>query len=325
MPPARPRRGLLLVAVLGLVAVLSGCHRGARSRPKVLASIFPVYDLTRRIAGPDADVLLLAPVGVSPHAYSSSAADLDRVAGANLTVIIGLDLDAWAQPTVTAGARPPRVLRLVDRVPTLPRASVPPGPRDPSPPAPVAGDGQGGETVDVHAWLDPQRALLMARAISDELCRVDPTHATAYRGRSLAVTQSLERLDQETLARTAAWRVRTFATLHDDLRYYAARYRLEVGAVVEARPGVSPAPAEQALLAARLRELHAAAVFGEPQLDSEPARALARATGLPYGVLDPLGGTPGVDSYEALIRYDTDALDRALSTPQAAAPPVRLP
>jgi ABC-type Zn2+ transport system substrate-binding protein/surface adhesin len=62
-----------------------------------------------------------------------------------------------------------------------------------------------------------------------------------------------------------------------------------------------------------VQERHAAAVFGEPQLDSKPAEALGRDAHLPYGVLDPLGGTAGVDSYEALLRADTLALEKGLS------------
>ncbi len=172
--------------------------------------------------------------------------------------------------------------------------------------------------VDPHVWLDPQRALLMARAICDELCRVDPDHAVGYRTRSLAVTQSLDSLDREILARTAAWQQRSFVTMHDGFRYYAGRYHLDVALAIEGNTGRGPSLRADQKLLQQLRERHPGGVFGEPQLDSEHARILAHAANLPFGVLDPLGGTGGVDSYEALIRSDTDVLEKALLAAPAA-------
>jgi zinc transport system substrate-binding protein len=303
---------LFTVPVIALSLAVAGCHRAPRPRPKVVTSIFPIFDLARRVAGPDADVVMLEPVEVSEHQYSPSRSDMDRALGASLAVMIGLDLDAWMQPMMTRVAPSSRVLRLADRVPTLPRqpslTDVQQARRaepDDDPRMPNA--------IDAHVWLDPQRAVLMTRAIGEELCRVDPAHARGYRARSQAVTESIDALDRAVEERAATWGQRAFVTLHDDFRYYAARYHLDVAAVVEPTPGIRPSIRYDQVVIRRLRERGAAGVFGEPQLDSQPARTLAEASGLPYGVLDPLGGTAGVDSYEALIRFDTDALEKVLA------------
>lgn len=312
-----------LLAWIVLLGLIAGCHRAPRVKPKVVTSLFPVFDLARRVAGPDAEVLLLPPVELSEHQYSPAAGDLERATGARLAIMIGLDLDAWMQPMMTRVAPTARILRLADRVPTLPRepsltAAAPPSKRprrgevdeDPRPP----------NTVDAHVWLDPQRAVLMTRAIGEELCRVDPANARGYRARALAVTESLDRLDHETEARVATWKQHVFVTLHDDFRYYAARYHLEVAAAVEPVPGIRPSIRYDQMVLRRLRERNAAGIFGEPQLDSESAKVLCQASHLPCGVVDPLGGTPGVDSYEALIRFDTDALEAVLGPVAAPAP-----
>jgi zinc transport system substrate-binding protein len=271
-----------------------------------MTSVFPVYDLTRRIAGEDADVVMLEPVGVSPHGYAPPPGDDPRTTGMTLAIMVGLGLDAWTDPLMTRLPPKAHVLRLADRVPTLPlQSGWADGSHDTAPPAAAA--------IDPHVWLDPQRALLMGRAISDELCRADPAHAAGYRARSLELTHSLEALDREIEERTRGWKSKSFVTLHDDFGYYAARYHLEVAAAIETTPGAPPAASDIPRLLARVQERHAAAVFGEPQLDSKPAEALGRDAHLPYGVLDPLGGTAGVDSYEALLRADTLALEKGLS------------
>jgi len=306
-----------------VLALAAGCHHGPRVKTKVVTSIFPIYDLARRVAGPDADVVMLEPVEVSPHQFTSTPAAMQAATGANLAVMVGLDLDAWMQPVLTRVAEKAHVLKLADRVPTLPRA---PSLEDEGNQAMRAAARRGipqddprtADPIDAHAWLDPQRALLMARAIGEELCRVDPGHAQGYRARSLAVTQSIDALDREVEARSARWKQRSFVSLHDAFRYYAARYHLDVVATVEPYPGIRPSIRYDQLVLRRLHERGAGGVFGEPQLDATPAHTLAQAANIPYGTLDPLGGTSGVDSYEGLIRYDTDALEKVLAAPAVA-------
>ncbi len=143
---------LVLVAACG---ALGGCHKAPPGRASVGVSVFPVYDLVRRIAGPDADVTLLTP----------SSPPMPQ---ARLFVLVGLGLDGWMD-----ALEPPhvRVLKVGDRVPTI-----------------TAKDG----AIDPHVWLDPQRARLIATAIAEDLARTDSSHANAFRERAAAVDASLD-------------------------------------------------------------------------------------------------------------------------------------
>ncbi len=181
----------LVVAVLALsFASLVACHRTS-GRAKVAVSIFPIYDLVRRIAGPDADVVLVEP-------------SAPRMEDARLVVLVGLGLDAWMEPL-----EPPkvRVLKVGDRVPTI-----------------AGNDG----AIDSHVWLDPQRARLIATAIAEDMARTDASHANAFRARAATLDASLDALDQETDARVAKWKTRAFATTDVGMAYYAERYRLAI-------------------------------------------------------------------------------------------------
>ena len=181
--------GLTLLS-LASVAPLGACHR-APERAKVAVSIFPVYDLVRRIAGPDADVTLVVP-------------NAPRMQDAKLVVLVGLGLDAWMEPLEPPKAR---VLKVGDRVPTIP-----------------AKDG----AIDPHVWLDPQRARLMATAIAEDLARTDSSHANAFRARAAALDASLDALDHEVDARASTWKSRAFTSADGGMAYYAERYRLMI-------------------------------------------------------------------------------------------------
>ena len=262
-------RSRCFAACFWFFALLAACRGGSGAKPRVVVTTFAVFDLARRIAGPDADVVLLAPPGKRLEDFRPTPETEQQVTGAGLGVLIGSDLDAWLVPMMKKAAEKGRILKLADRVPPLLR--------------PLPGEGGTGEVrvpldengpIDVHIWLDPQRALLIARAVTDQLGRLDAAHAGGYRTRSLAVTQALEALDKELEARTSAWKARSFAADHDDFRYYAQRYHLEARGA-GASTGAGP-----------------------------------QAQGI---ALDSVGGTAGVDSYEALLRHDTDALEKALA------------
>ena len=62
----------------------------------------------------------------------------------------------------------------------------------------------------------------------------------------------------------------------------------------------------------KVRESGAAALFTEPQLDPRPARVLAAESGLPLFELDPIGGGPGAETYEAFMRKNMAVLEEAL-------------
>jgi ABC-type Zn uptake system ZnuABC Zn-binding protein ZnuA len=297
------RRPLLAVASLALALTTApACRRAPPERARVAVTIFPIYDLARRIAGDDADVALLLPPGETPHGKGPGADAVAAVAQAKLVVAVGLGLDDWVDPMIAAKGDPKlRVLKVGDRAPTRP--------------------GPNGDGADPHVWLDPQRARLMATAIVEDLARVDPSHALAFRKRAEALDGSLAALDQELEGRTAKWTSRGFLTFHPAFAYFAERYRLEVVGVIEKSPGVAPTDAESSALV-RLVEAHKLrAVFREPQLAAAPAEAIAREAHVPVSVLDPLGGaSTETDSYEELLRFDTAALESGLGLGTEGAP-----
>ena len=110
-------------------------------------------------------------------------------------------------------------------------------------------------------------------------------------------------------------------TFHGSLFYFADRYGVEVAAVVEPIPGREPTAREIASLVALVKEKRVGALFAEPQLDRRAAEVIAHEAGLVVVQVDPVGGLPGTETYEALLRQVADALDRALPPASAASAP----
>jgi ABC-type Zn uptake system ZnuABC Zn-binding protein ZnuA len=208
--------------------------------------------------------------------------------------MVGLGFDVWMERMLKDAAPSARVLKVGDRVPTL---SV---------------KEEAGGAVDPYVWLDPQRAMVMTKAIAEELARVDPGHAGGYRVRAEGVSDALHALDQEVEAQTKAFRTREFATFHGSFGYFADRYHLQIVAVIEPTLGSTPTSETIARASELVRAKHVTALFRDPPVDPRTADGVADAAHVPLGVLDPLGGDPVTDSYEKLIRFDVAALAKAL-------------
>ncbi len=308
-------RQLIVLVVLSIaLGACNGCHGVGGGRTKVAVSIFPIYDLVRRVAGPDADVILVLPPGHTEHSFDPTAKDVEQIASAKLGVMVGLGLDPWMEKLMKDAAPSAKTLKLGEKVPTLKVQEGAIGDE-------AADKARGKEdedhdhekgATDPHVWMDPSRARTMAKAIGDELAGVDAAHAAGYHERATQLDGDLDKLDKEIATRTQAFKTRGFVTFHGSFNYYASHYDLKILGVIEPFPGSSPTSDYIQEVLKVVEQRHVPALFSEPQLDARPAKTIAEAAKIPLGTLDPVGGTPETDTYEKLLRFDTDALEKFL-------------
>jgi zinc transport system substrate-binding protein len=318
-----------------LSAVLPGCAKacgksgGESDRLSVSVSIFPIYDLVRRIAGPDADVALLLQPGHNEHSFDPTPRDIESASKAKVGVMVGLGLDPWMEKLMKEAAPKARIVKVGDRVPTLVIKDDPLGDEEADKAREAAqkagqkvensaeGLGEHGSThekgaTDPHVWLDPERVRLIVRAVAEELGKADSGHALDYRKRATELDESLAALDKEVETRTKALKTRSFVTFHGSFQYFAERYKLDIIAVIEPYPGSQPSGAYISKVLDVIKSKSVPALFSEPQLDARPAKVLADEAKIPLGVLDPVGGGPETDSYEKMIRFDVSQLEKHL-------------
>jgi len=282
-----------LVALLVAALTVAACTGSTTSTPRVAVSIFPLYDVVRRAAGDRLQVQLVLPPGQDHHSFDPRPQDAAALAESNLVFAVGLGLDDWIQRIAkSTGAGNARIFEVG---PLLDPILVP-----------------GGGAIDPHFWLDPVRMQRAVDVIVDALKSLDPEEGPFYRQRGDEVKRSFHELHQSIAQRAPTWTKRKIVTFHGSLSYFAARYDLEVVAVVEPVPGQEPTARHLAEVVETIRKTGAAALFSEPQLDPRPARVVAAETGLPLYEIDPQGGSPTTDSYEKLMRQIADVMDKAL-------------
>jgi ABC-type Zn uptake system ZnuABC Zn-binding protein ZnuA len=276
-----------LVAVFLAVAIPAIGAGG--ERVKVAATIFPLYDIARNVAGAIADVILVLPPGASPHTFEPTPASVRALSGAETLFVIGHGLDDWAA-RLARGAGVPRVVR-VDAGIGLRRTNA---------------EARG--RVDPHYWLSAQNANAIARTVAAELARRAPGRRAEIETSLATYLARLDATDAEVRGLLADLPTRKIATFHDAFGYFAAAYGLEVAAVFEPYAGREPSPQFVVEFQRKIRASGVRVVFTEPQLSVDALRPIARDLGVTLAILDPLGGLPGREQYVDLLRFNARAV-----------------
>jgi len=259
------RAGVALAALLAL----AGCREGpAPTRPLVVTTIFPLWDLTRHVAGDRAEAQALVPPGVEPHDWEPSPRDVSLVQRAAVFVHTGTGLDAWASRLVGGlGSR----TEVVDAARGLSLLSQ-------------------GASVDPHVWLDPTLARAQTQTIAEGLTRADPAGAPVYRANAAKLAARLDALDQAFAAGLRDCARHELVTSHAAFAYLARRYGLIQLPVMGIAPEAEPNPADLAALVRTARQRHVTHVFFEPLVSPRLAQTLAREIGATTLPLDPIEG-----------------------------------
>ncbi len=260
---------LTFFIVTGLLAVtVGGCGdagSGGSGGPSVVATTSQAADLARNVVGSHAEVTQILAANADPHEYEPQPSDAEALAGADLVIRSGGDVDDWLDQLIESSGSDAPVLTLSDHVRLI-------------------DDGDG---VDPHWWQNPRNAVLAVAAIRDELDRIDPAGARGYDANARRYGAQLGRLDARIAAcmRRVPVAARKLVTSHDALGYYARRYGIEViGAAIPALTTQAQASAgETADLIDLIRAEGVSTIFPEAGVSPGLEQAIAEQAGARVG------------------------------------------
>jgi zinc transport system substrate-binding protein/manganese/iron transport system substrate-binding protein len=262
----------------------------------IAATIFPLADIIRNVAGKAAQVIQILPAGASPHTFDLTPGQVRALQKARIIFKIGV-IDNWIDG-VGESATNAEIVSLQNHITLKPFH---------------ADDHQHGsaEKFDPHYWLDARNGVIITKNICARLSALDPAHAALYDKNSRRYQQELLLLDGELKKTCAALNNHKIIVFHDGWRYFAAAYGLEIIAVFQPAPGREPTPRDLQKLYALAKTYKIKAVFSEPQLPTASLEPLLEDLGLRLLIIDPLGGAVADDSYITLLRRNVQAILRA--------------
>lgn len=267
------------------------------AQPNVVVSIFPYYDLTRQVAGENANITLLVPPGVSYHTFDPTPRDVRRIAQADLVIMNGGDgIDGWLRRLFEASGSRAQILDVFEALNFRERVADLYGPEFYS------------QFINSHLWLDARLMAELPPLIAAALAEIDPAQADTYHANAERLSAELLALDAELQTMLAPIRGAAFVPFHDAWPYFAIRYGLNLVVEIEPFPGREPTPAYLQYALGLIEKSGAKAVFSERQLNPRPAEVVAEQAGVALYVLDPVGGHPDTASYQSMMRFNASVL-----------------
>ena len=305
---------LALPVALALALAVLACAGGdggggdADGRVRVVVTIAPIRSIVESVGGERVRVTALVPEGTNSHTFEPPPSAVRAIAGADLIIVNGLNLE---QPVIElAEANRREGVEIV----RLGEAAIGPDeyvydfsyPREGGDPNP-------------HLWTDPILAIAYANIARDALGRADPEGAAAYAANAAAFAARMEELDAaiRAAATTVPPERRLLLTYHDSFPYFAPRYGFTVIGAVQPSDFSEPSPREVAALVRQIREAGVPAVFGSEVFPSETLETIAREAGaVQVATLrdDDLPGEPGdaENTYLAMMTANARAIVTAL-------------
>lgn len=207
-------RYLLIVAILGLTVLLSGCNMqsGGNNKLKIVATTFPQYDWTRQVLGErvdEVDLVLLQDSGIDPHSFQPSTKDFMAISNADLFIYGGGASDSWAADALKNAANSDMVtFNLIEELGSQVKLVGVPDTHDhededaeehidEAEEAHSVDDGHDhSNEIDEHIWMSLRNAGILTRSIATVLGQIDPENADEYTRNADKYIGELESLDE---------------------------------------------------------------------------------------------------------------------------------
>jgi zinc transport system substrate-binding protein len=258
-------------------------------KPTVAATIYPLYDIARNVAGGAVMVKVVVPPGASPHLFEFSPKQVKELQQVRAIFAIGHGLDNWA--TQVANVVPSARVIVVDQGIDLRRF-------------------QNG-TADPHYWLSFGNAQKITDNIAKTLIEIDPAHAETYRESAKTYKEKLAKKESELKEVLAPAQRMSILTFHDAWFYFAENFGLKIAGTFEPAAGEEPTPRYLAELQQKIKSNHIRIIFIEPQLSTAVLQSFAKDNGVGLAELDPLGGVEGRTTYLELMEFNANSIRQA--------------
>lgn len=274
-PGGMARMILIITGLVFLLAVVAtagaGCEAPGggqagetKGRLRVVATTMHLQDFARQVGGERVEVTGILDADAEPHEYEPTPSDADALAGADLVISHGANLDGWLDDLLDqAGAEAPRV-EATRGVPLLPTEEK-------------------GFPGDPHVWHDPELAKRMIANVAAGLARADPPGRAAYRRNAQAYAARIDRMADEIREAFASVppERRDLVTSHDAFGYFARAYGVEVVGSVLPTVTTESEPSAQHVrrLIEEIRARRVRAIFTEEAVEPRLERRIAEEAG----------------------------------------------
>lgn len=284
------KRAVSCLLLLVLVNLVMGCSGESTTQQdtkqmKVVTTVYPVYEFTKRIGGDKIAVTLMTPAGAEPHDWEPTAKDLVKIREAKLFVYQGNGLEPWVEKMLTQN-KTTAAIAASEGIPTLEAVED-----DENGPAEQPGQ----PTADPHLWLDPVLAQQEVKNIRDALISADSANEAFYTANAEQLISQLADLDNQYRISISKLKNKNIVTTHAAFAYLAKRYGLNQVPLMGLAPDAEPTPEKIGQVAAFCKQNDVHVIFFETLVSPKLAEMMSKESGAATLVLNPIEGLTDSD------------------------------
>ncbi|MBI2475111.1 zinc ABC transporter substrate-binding protein [Candidatus Uhrbacteria bacterium] len=259
---------ILILAAYGLFLGFPESSNTNDQKPTVAATLFPLYDIVKNIAGDQINVVLILPPGASPHTFEPTPTILREVGNAQTVFMIGHGLDDWTKNLVDDSSK---ILAVDNGIALRPD--------------------------DPHYFLTGKNAILISQTVADSLKSTFPELSETIIQNQKLYQIELEKMDEQIKSELASVKNRDLITFHDAWYYFAEEYGLNIAGTFEPTVGREPTPQYLAELSQKIKETGVRVLYAEPQFSTRGMEAFLKDHDISVATVDPEGGGAESTSY----------------------------
>jgi manganese/zinc/iron transport system substrate-binding protein len=267
-----------------------------------------ITDIVKNVGGDRVDAVGLMGPGVDPHLYKATASDVGRLGTADIIFYGGLELEG-------------RMTEIFEKMAQGGTATVPVS-RD-VPQTELRQPKEFHGKPDPHIWFDVTLWKQAVRTVSEEMAKLDPESAEAYKANAERYLLQLDELHAYVKAEAAKIPEiqRVLITAHDAFGYFGQRYGFEVMGIQGTSTATETGVGDIQRLGDIIARRRVKAIFVESSVPTVTIEALQKAVhsrgwnvaigGQLYS--DAMGpqGTPE-GTYIGMVKHNVDAIVKAL-------------
>jgi len=291
-----------MMITLALVLALPSMSLAAEKKFRAVTTFTVIADMAKNVAGDAAEVVSITKPGAEIHNYQPTPQDIIKAIDADLVLWNGLNLERWFE-------------KFFANLNDMPSVVVSNGvePMD-------IYDGPYAGKPNPHAWMSPGDALIYVDNIARAFAEHDPANAETYMQNAEAYKQQISdtvapvRALLDSIPAERRWLV----TSEGAFSYLARDFDLKAAYLWPINADQQGTPQQVRTIIDLVRENKIPVVFSESTVSANPAKQVARETGVEYGgvlYVDSLTDASGpVPTYLDLLRVTTSTIAKGLGS-----------
>lgn len=277
----------------------------------IVTTFYPLEEFARAVGGDRVTVSSIVPPGTEPHDYEPSQKDIISIYQADIFLLNGAGVDAWAEkirPELEQqGVKVIQMSEIVELLPGVEEEDK----------EEHAGDQHEESLFDPHFWLDPLLAEQEVLAIRNALMTRDNSGKAVYDSNSKRYIKELQALHEAYQKGLSVCALHTVVTPHNAFSYLAKRYNFETLPVSGLSPEAEASTRHLAEIALTIKEKKIKHIFFETLVSPKVAETLAREVGATTLTFNPIEGLTSEEralgeNYLSIMKNNLNNLQIAL-------------